>query len=62
VSDNLLADELASTVQAATSPEDAAAQVERFIAERLEGGNRPVRLGARFRHDDRTAIFRFFQA
>jgi serine/threonine protein phosphatase PrpC len=62
VSDNLLADELAGTVRAATSPEDAAAQVERLIAERLEGGNRPVRLGARFRHDDRTAIFRFFQA
>ncbi|HLF03918.1 MAG TPA: SpoIIE family protein phosphatase, partial [Dehalococcoidia bacterium] len=62
VSDNLLPDELAGTVQAAASPQDAAAQVERLIGERLEGGNRPALLGPRFRHDDRTAIFRFFQA
>ncbi|MSQ06381.1 MAG: protein serine/threonine phosphatase 2C family protein [Dehalococcoidia bacterium] len=60
VSDNMLADELASTVEAAASPAAAAEQVERLIAERLEGGLRPQRLGGRYRHDDRTAIFRFF--
>ena len=60
VSDNLLPDELASTVRAAATPTEAAAQVEQMIAERLEGGLRPQRLGGRYRHDDRTAIFRFF--
>ncbi len=60
VSDNMLPDELASAVGAAASPQEAAEQVEHLIAERLEGGLRPQRLGGRYRHDDRTAIFRFF--
>jgi serine/threonine protein phosphatase PrpC len=61
VSDNLLPEELAVTVSGAATPQAAAAEVERLIAERLEGGIRPVMLGGRYRHDDRTAVFRFFQ-
>jgi serine/threonine protein phosphatase PrpC len=60
VSDNMLAEELASAVRGAASPQEAAAQVEKTIAQRLESGMRPQRLGGRYRHDDRTAIFRFF--
>ncbi|MBM3942205.1 MAG: hypothetical protein FJ316_04650 [SAR202 cluster bacterium] len=61
VSDNVLPEELAEVVRQSATPQEAAQKVEKLIAERLESGVRPAHLGARFRHDDRTAIFRFFQ-
>lgn len=62
VSDNVQTDELAEMVQAATDPEDASQRVNTAIASRLEVGHIPEQLGRRFRHDDRTAIFRFFES
>ena len=61
VSDNIHTDELAEMVQAASDPEDACQRVNTTIAGRLEVGHIPEQLGRRFRHDDRTAIFRFFE-
>ena len=60
VTDNILATELADMVQAAGSPDQAAEQVNSTVATRLSGGQVPEQLGRRSRHDDRTAIFRFF--
>ena len=61
VSDNVQPGELAELVQAASDPEDAAQRVNRTIIDRLQEGHIPEQLGRRFRHDDRTAIFRFFE-
>lgn len=61
VSDNVQTNELAEMVQAASDPEDASQRVNTAIASRLEVGHIPEQLGRRFRHDDRTAIFRFFE-
>ena len=60
VSDNVQTGELAEMVQAASDPEDASQRVNSTIVSRLEVGHIPEQLGRRFRHDDRTAIFRFF--
>ena len=60
VSDNLTSEELTEIVRAVSSPADAAEQVKNFIQTRITEGRIPVSLGVRFRHDDRTAIFRFF--
>jgi len=60
VSDNVQTNELAEMVQTASDPEDASQRVNSTIASRLEEGQIPAQLGRRFRHDDRTAIFRFF--
>lgn len=61
VSDNVQSGELAEMVQAASDPEDASQRVNSAIVSRLEEGHIPEQLGRRFRHDDRTAIFRFFE-
>ena len=61
VSDNVHTDELAEMVKAAGSPDDASKTVNQTIATRLEEGRIPEQVGRRFRHDDRTAIFRFFE-
>ena len=61
VTDNVQAGELADAVRAATSPEEAAERLDSIVASRLEEGRVPEQLGRRFRHDDRTAIFRFFR-
>ena len=61
VTDNILAGELADIVRAAGSADVAAEQVNSTIGGRLEEGRVPEQLGRRFRHDDRTAIFRFFK-
>ena len=61
VSDNVQSSELAEMVQAASDPEDASQRVNSTIVGRLEVGHIPEQLGRRFRHDDRTAIFRFFE-
>ncbi len=62
VTDNVTVDELADIVRRATSPDEAAEQVNTLIVNRHEQGWLPAELGSRFRRDDRTAIFRFFSA
>ena len=60
VTDNMLVEELADIVRASSSPDDAASNVNGMVESRLGDGGMPEQLGRRFRHDDRTAIFRFF--
>ena len=60
VTDNITIDELVDAVSNAPSPENAAERVNGAVAARIEEGVLPESLGRRFRHDDRTAIFRFF--
>lgn len=62
VSDSVTQDELADIVLSVESPEAAATEVNHLIVERQEAGWLPEDLGGRFRPDDRTAIFRFFDA
>ncbi len=61
VTDNVNPTELAEFVRNSGTPEDASAAVKQTIDERLERGITPELLGGRFRHDDQSAIFRFFQ-
>jgi len=60
VTDNMLVEELSDIVRASSSPDDAAEKINGFVESRLGEGGMPEQLGRRFRHDDRTAIFRFF--
>jgi len=60
VSDNLLAAELAEIVRTVAMPQEAVQQVNDVIEARLREGRIPGQDGGRLRHDDRTAIFRFF--
>ena len=60
ISDNVRAAELVQTVRDATTPEEAATQIQSMVATRLEHGSVPEQLGGRYRHDDQTAILRFF--
>ena len=60
ISDNLGASDIGEIVRAARSPQQAAEQVSTMIEERFRQGSGPSPLGFRLRHDDRTAIFRFF--
>ena len=60
LSDNMLIEDLADMVRQAASPEEAAHNINETIERYLQEGRMPERLGRRFRHDDRTAIFRFF--
>ena len=60
VTDNILPGELADIVRASNTPEEAVERVNSTVTTRLEEGRVPEQLGRRFRHDDRTAIFRFF--
>jgi len=60
VSDNLHVNELVKIIRDAPSPEEASQQVKTIIDQHLERGLAPEMLGARYRHDDQTAIFRFF--
>jgi serine/threonine protein phosphatase PrpC len=60
VSDNLLGDELMAIVRGVSSAEEASEQVKALVDQHIEQG-RDIRFrGGRFRHDDETAIFRFF--
>jgi len=61
VSDNLLAAELAEIVRTVAMPQEAVQQVNDLIEARLREGRMPGPQGGRLRHDDRTAIFRFFK-
>lgn len=60
VTDNMLVEELSDIVRAAPTPCDAAEKTNGVVESRLGQGGVPEQLGRRFRHDDRTAIFRFF--
>lgn len=60
VSDNITIDELVESVRNSESAEDAAQRINGSVEARIEAGVLPEALGGRFRHDDRTAIFRFF--
>ena len=60
VSDNITIAELVESVRNSASPDDASQRINGAVAARIEEGVLPEALGGRFRHDDRTAIFRFF--
>lgn len=60
ISDNLETSQLVSMVRDAATPQEASNQVKGTVDQRLEQGLAPTALGGRFRHDDQTAIFRFF--
>ena len=60
ITDNMTIDELTEVINNAPTPEDASAQVEETIKERLTEGRVPDTIGVRFRYDDRTGIIRFF--
>ena len=61
ITDNVNPSELAGLVSNAESPEAASEIIKKTIDDRLERGITPELLGGRFRHDDQTGIFRFFQ-
>ena len=62
VSDNLLGDELMEIVRGSSNAEEASGRVKELVDHHIEQG-RDIRFrGGRFRHDDETAIFRFFAA
>ena len=60
VSDNLHVAELVQIIRDAHSPEEASKQIKSAVELHLEQGLAPELLGARYRHDDQTAIVRFF--
>jgi serine/threonine protein phosphatase PrpC len=62
LSDNIQREELGELIRWATSPPEAAGNIDQTIAALLREGRVPAQLGGRFRHDDRTAIIRFFSA
>ena len=62
LSDNMLLEDIAAMVRRAASPEEAAQQINSAMETVIQEGRMPKQLGRRFRHDDRTAIFRFFSA
>ena len=60
VSDNLLGEELMEIVRDSASAEEASGRVKELVDQHIEQG-RDIRFrGGRFRHDDETAIIRFF--
>ena len=62
VSDNLLGNELMEIVRGAADADEASERVKALVNRHIEQG-RDIRFrGGRFRHDDETAIFRFFTA
>ena len=60
ITDNMTIEELAEVVRNASTPEQASADIEATIKERLTEGRVPETIGVRFRYDDRTGIIRFF--
>jgi serine/threonine protein phosphatase PrpC len=60
ISDNLHVNELVKIIREAGSPEEASQKIKAVIDQHLEQGLAPEMLGARYRHDDQTGIFRFF--
>ena len=62
VSDNLLGDELMDIVRSAADADTASERVKALVNQHIEQGRDIRYRGGRFRHDDETAIFRFFAA
>ena len=60
LTDNVLTDDLLQMIREAPTPEKAAEKINGVIETYLSEGRMPEQLGRRFRHDDRTGIFRFF--
>ena len=60
ITDNVTQDELVDIVRCAMSPDKAVEQIQALIDSRRIKGILPEQLGGRFRHDDQTAICRFF--
>ena len=60
VSDNLHIEELVDIVRNAATPEEAGEKAKTLIDLHLEQGLAPELMGARYRHDDQTAVIRFF--
>ena len=60
VSDNVSLEELLDIVRSSQSPEQASDTIKKLIDEHLELGLAPQITGSRYRHDDQTAIIRFF--
>jgi serine/threonine protein phosphatase PrpC len=60
LTDNLTTDELVQIVRQAAAPDEAVAHLRTMLMERQRQDWSPAPLGGRFRHDDRTAIVRFF--
>lgn len=62
ITDNVTRDELVDMIRCAASPDEAVEKIHALIASRRANGVLPEQLGGRFRHDDQTAILRFFGA
>ena len=60
ISDNLPTAELVQAVRDAASPDEAASRIKSMVETSLEHGVVPEQMGGRYRHDDQTAILRFF--
>ncbi len=60
VSDNVSLEELLNIVRSSQSPDQASETIKQLIDEHLELGLAPQITGSRYRHDDQTAIIRFF--
>ena len=60
LSDNMPTEQLADMVRRTSSPEIAAQEINQSVALLIDEGRFPEHLGGRFRPDDRTGIFRFF--
>lgn len=61
ITDNMTIEELAEVIRNASTPEQAAEEIEDTIKDRLQEGRVPETIGVRFRYDDRTGIIRFFE-
>ena len=60
ITDNITTDELVQIVRHAATPDAAVAHLRTMLMARQRQDWSPTLLGERFRHDDRTAIVRFF--
>ena len=60
LTDNVLTEDLLRMIRQAATPEEAAKEIDGVIETYLREGRMPEQLGRRFRHDDRSGIFRFF--
>ncbi|MEC9308679.1 MAG: SpoIIE family protein phosphatase [Chloroflexota bacterium] len=60
VSDNVSLQELLEITRSASTPEAASTELKALIDDHLSQGLAPQITGARYRHDDQTAIIRFF--
>jgi serine/threonine protein phosphatase PrpC len=60
ITDNVTTEELAEIIRHAAAPDEAVAHLRTLLTARQREDRSPTPLGARFQHDDRTAIVRFF--